>query len=386
MNKLPILLGAAVALSSFGLTVAFSGCTASSGPRFNDDDDDNQGANGQGGSGGFGFTTGSGGNNAPPCDEPTCVGNSPQGDCDSSLSLSSADAMDGARAMGLCKVYETGTWGVTSAEWVRSDGQPLVGGDGGPFGTGTDLPSGKGILDHFGNAVTPREGQKMLAISSGSARNPGEPDYADPGGDWKDSAIHGTPPGYPKESPSCPGTQTGEPYDSAGLRLTVITPTDALSFTFNFDFYTYEYPDYICTEFNDFFVAMLSPPVSTLPDGNISFDEQGNTISVNAGFLQACTPCNTGGKNFDCPLGYGEIVGTGFDSNNTFNMGCTSQQGSAATSWLVTTAPIESPGSEITLHFTVWDSGDGILDSTVLIDNFRFELTDGEVGTIPVPR
>ena len=58
----------------------------------------------------------------------------------------------------------------------------------------------------------------------------------------------------------------------------------------------------------------------------------------------------------------------------------------AATSWLVTTAPIEAPGGEITLHFTVWDSGDGALDSTVLIDNFRFDLGEGNVGTTPIPR
>jgi hypothetical protein len=36
------------------------------------------------------------------------------------------------------------------------------------------------------------------------------------------------------------------------------------------------------------------------------------------------------------------------------------------------------------LRFAVWDSGDGILDSTTIIDNFRFEVTAGEVSTTPV--
>jgi hypothetical protein len=259
-----------------------------------------------------------------------------------------------------------------SASWVRSDGQPLSG----------ELLRGKGILDHFG-PMQPREGVKVLALSSGSARNPGEPDFHDPGGDWKDYTAHGSPPGYPKESPACPGTTTGQPYDSAGMRVVLKTPTDALSFSFEFDFYTYEYPDYICSTYNDFFVAMLTPKLATLPDGNISFDNLGNTISVNAGFLDACQPCQTSSGYFACSLGYGEILGTGFDSNSAWDCPI---QGSGATSWLVTSAPIENPGSEITLDFAIWDSGDGILDSTVIIDNFRFELTDVEVGTSPVPK
>lgn len=364
---------------------AHAGCSAGSDAGFGGT---HAGNSGQGAEGGALFTGTGGSGNAPACEDPTCIGNTPQGNCDSGLGLESDDAMDAARAIGLCQVAQPGTWGVISAEWVRSDGQPLVGGDGGPLFTGTDLTKGRGLVDHFGAAVAPREGAKMLAISSGSARNPGEPGYADPSGNWKDSQPHGAPPSYPKESPSCPGVQTGEPYDSAGLRLTIRTPTDAKSFTFDFDFYTYEYPDYICTEYNDFFVAMLSPTVSSLPDGNISFDNQGNTISVNAGFLEACNPCSIGPKVFDCALGYGEITGTGFDSNTqrTFDTPCPGLLGSAATSWLVTTAPVENPGGEITLHFTVWDSGDGVLDSTVLIDNFRFELGEGSVGTAPIPR
>ena len=80
--------------------------------------------------------------------------------------------------------------------------------------------------------------------------------------------------------------------------------------------------------------------------------------------------------------------GTGFDSNTQRppTTPCPGLLGSAATSWLVTTASIEAPGGEITLHFAVWDSGDGALDSTVLIDNFRFDLGEGNVGTVPIPR
>lgn len=325
------------------------------------------------------FATGTGGGPTQGCSEPGCIGATPQGECDSGLAIGSSDAMDGARAIGLCQVAEGDSWGVVSASWVRSDGQPLQGGDGGLLGDGTTLDKGKGILTDFG-PMQPREGASMLVLSSGSARAPGDPDYADPGGNWKDSFPHSLPSGFqPDSGPDC-NVESGEPYDSAGLRLTIKTPLDAKSFRFEFDFYTYEYPDYICDVYNDFFVALLSPAPAGFPDGNISFDMQGNSISVNAGFLQACTPTTAGGKNFSCPLGYSEIVGTGFDSNDL------GFAGSAATSWLETTSPVENPGGEITLDFAIWDSADGVLDSTVLIDNFRFELEEGMVGTAPVPR
>ncbi len=361
---------ASIAVVLFG----FYGCDATGGSQLSNDDDGSSHSQG-GAGGGVSLTVGSGGTNPNYCYEPNCIGNTPQGQCDTGLPIDASNPMDGVRAMGLCQEYVDGGWGVVSAEWVRADGQPLTGGDLAP------LESGRGALPKFG-PITPREGAAMLVLSSGSARAPGDPDFADPGGHWKDTVPHGSPPGYPKESPACPGVTTGEPYDSAGLRVTIRTPVDANSFAFDFDFYTYEYPDYVCDVYNDFFVAMMTPQPSGLVDGNISFDGQGNTISVNAGFLDACQPCNAGGKNFACALGYGEITGTGFDSNLAFTCAI---QGSAATSWLVTTAPVESPGSDITLHFAIWDSGDGVLDSTVLIDNFKFDPEEGDVGTIPVP-
>src|SRR5205085_4983699 len=62
----------------------------------------------------------------------------------------------------------------------------------------------------------------------------------------------------------------------------------------------FEYPDYICSRYNDFYVAIMKPAVGT-PDGNIAFDKQGNVISVNNGLLAACAPHVAGGKSFTCP-------------------------------------------------------------------------------------
>ncbi|NUO50295.1 MAG: hypothetical protein HOV80_15680 [Polyangiaceae bacterium] len=357
--------------------IAVAACSASPGV---EDDDDGDGGRGSSddddGSTSAGFTDSTGTSMGSGCSDPSCIGANPQGNCDSGLSLDSADAMDGAKAIGICQASTPGGWGVIEANWVRSDGQPLQGGDGGIFGDGGTLEGGKGILSHFGNSITPREGSSLLALSSGAARNPADPGFYDPGGNWKDSIPHGTPSPYPKTSPSC-STQAGEAYDSAGLRLKLQVPSDAKSFSFNLNFYTYEYPDYICSVYNDFFVAMMDPPDSTLPDGNISFDSQGNTISVNAGFLQVCNEQTaSNGVYFPCPMGPGELAGTGFDSQ---------PNGSAATGWLETKAPV-TPGSQVTLLFTIWDSGDGVLDSTTLIDNFKFTVDETATGTAPIPQ
>ena len=46
-------------------------------------------------------------------------------------------------------------------------------------------------------------------------------------------------------------------------------------------------------------------------------------------------------------------------------------KGSGGTNWLKTTAPVE-PGETVTVSFIIFDEGDGILDSAVNVDNFRW--------------
>jgi hypothetical protein len=42
-----------------------------------------------------------------------------------------------------------------------------------------------------------------------------------------------------------------------------------------------------------------------------------------------------------------------------------------ATGWLTTKAAIK-PGEQFTLELMIWDAGDGILDSSVLLDHFQW--------------
>ncbi|MBK8255469.1 MAG: choice-of-anchor L domain-containing protein [Polyangiaceae bacterium] len=294
--------------------------------------------------------------------------------CDVNLAVDGS-AMDGAKAIDICKTAVGATgWGVLEAKWVLADGTP------GPANPNFDL--GHGILSGFGPNVNVQKGQRMLGVSSGAARQPNDPGYQDVGGFSKGySCTH--PIGFPKESPSCGVAVTGSCYDSTGLEILVRAPTNANGFSFNFNFFTYEWPGYVCSTFNDFFTALLMPFPQGQNDGNITFDNFQNPVSVNNAFVEVCgcfngPPCQAGGKTFDCNLGTTGLVGTGFGADTAF-----SDHGS--TSWLLTQAPIE-PGAVFTLRFVTYDSGDGVLDSTTLVDNFQWIAEPGtQIGTTPIP-
>jgi hypothetical protein len=300
--------------------------------------------------------------------------------CDADIAVDDPDPLSAARAVELCKMSTgPGDWGVVSAEWVMADGSPP------PPDVLTAFHLGHGILSGFGPNVSVRKGARMLGVSSGTARQMDDVGYQDVGGyDKQYTASH--PQGFPKESPACPGTITGTPHDAAAVEITIRVPSNAHGFAFDFNFYTYEWPDYVCDQFNDFFVSIMSPIPPNQQDGNISFDIQGNPVSVNNAFIEVCgcdgnppASCFTGGKDFPCALGNTELIGTGFGFDTAF-------YDHGATSWLTTKAPVD-PGTEMTIRWGAYDSGDGALDSTALVDNWRWIAESGTtVGTIPVPQ
>jgi hypothetical protein len=301
--------------------------------------------------------------------------------CDQGLDVEDLDPMTVPKAVELCKL-STGPkdWGVVSATWVLADGSPpdpanLV-----------NFHLGHGFLSYFGANVKVRAGERMLGLSSGSARNLDDPGYQSVSG--FDKLYEGNQPmGFPKESPTCPGTTTGEPHDPTGVEVKIRVPSNAHGFSFDFDFFTFEWPGFICNKYNDFFVALLSPTPAGQLDGNISFDSLGNPVSVNNAFLEICgcegnppNACVAGGKSFTCSHGDTDLIGTGFGFDTDTN-----NQDHGSTGWLQTTAPVE-PGKDISLRWAVYDSGDGSLDTTTLIDNWKWLATPGiTVGTNPVP-
>jgi len=321
------------------------------------------------------------GSNKTPIDE-NCndVVDEPFEPCDKGLAIGDEDPLAAAKAAELCKL-STGPkdWGVVSATWVMADGLPP------PPQALASYHLGHGLLTKLGAHISQRKGQRMLALSTGTARNPDDPAFQPLLGFSKGYQC-GHPAGFPLESSTCPGVTTGVPNDSVGLQIEVRTPSNAHGIAFDFYFLTYEWPQYICSPYNDFFVALLTPPPPNQPTANISFDSQSNPVSVNNAFLEICgcegnppNPCIAGGKSFTCALGNVDLIGTGFGFDHA-------GQDHGATGWLNTQAPIE-PGSTMSLRWAVYDSGDGVLDSTTLIDNFRWIADAGTpTKTTPIPR
>jgi len=298
--------------------------------------------------------------------------------CDAGLTAQTSDAMDAARSIELCKIADATGWGVLSAKYVRADGQ--------------SVPASRqmGIADGFGANVNTQAGENMLVLSSGRARDAYEADSC--GGISCQGTGPGTAPaGFPQDVPNCAGDQ--DIYDDVGLEVALRAPTNATGLKFLFKFYSFEFPEWVCTSFNDQFVALVSPPPMGSINGNVSFDSATNPVSVNIAFFDVCDPAGCSANNWAswciaqggncpappspcCPAGTSELTGTGFDVWDEY---------AAATSWLQTTAPIER-GSEISIRFAIWDTGDPNLDSSVLVDAFEWIAEPGvTVDTVDVP-
>jgi hypothetical protein len=294
--------------------------------------------------------------------------------CDTGLSLTSVDPNDGAKSIELCRTA-TDTdrkYGVISAAYVRADGSAYT--------AGAQI----GLEPQWGTNVHVQGGQIMLVLSSGYARYVGQTGACN--GISCVTNQTGTPPtGFPQDDPACPPTP--QIADDVALELKIRVPSNATGYSFNFKFYSFEYPNYVCDTkgYNDQFVALVDPPPkgAYVPTGssfgNISFDSNNHPVSVNLGFFDVCDPttptrfassCNSGGGTCPplpspyCPLGVGELAGTGFD--------VWSKDGPAgATRWLQTQAPAQA-ATIMTIRFAMWDAGNALYDSTALVDNFQW--------------
>jgi hypothetical protein len=333
------------------------------------------------------------------CDPSTPDG-APTPDCSPPALTLPTSSDDLVKAMDLCQFTAESPplaqkkWGVIQTELLLADGTPHP--------AITTIDNGQiGVLAAYGPFVSPRKGSTMAAISSGTARAPTDPGYRHPqdGAAGEVGSFNGftqvsVPPVYLAAhdggvplAPQCPGTPCAgaicaEAFDSINLKVRLRVPTNARSFSYQFKFYSAEFPEYLCQKYNDFFVTLLktgwtpdplaSPPEAPLPaDTNIAFDAQGNPVSVNNGFFQVCFP-PFGAPAGTCPSGTLELVGTGMGG-----WGQNLKDG-GGTEWLVNEAPVV-PGETIELEFVIWDAGDHNVDSLVLLDHFRWSVTPSAI-------
>lgn len=309
-----------------------------------------------------------------------------EGTCDAALGVD-ADAESFARALGLCKNASGGAWGLVSAKYVNG------------FSRDTAPAEGQhGILPRFGFAVTPREGGSLGVLSTGWAREFDAPSNAQktpfnqqppnaiqegpvPGLPSVKAPVRGDPPpGWPKAAQGCPQLST-DTFDMAGIEIALKVPANAKAIRFDFDFYSGEWPQWVCSRYNDGFVAMLASKANTSGTWeNVSFDAKGNPVSVNFAFFDRCTPgvktaCKESTpKTSVCPGGTAELAGTGFAATADYCGYGTTSTGGGATGWLVSEAPVV-PGEMIRLRLLVWDTGDFKFDSTVLVDHVHWVTT-----------
>ena len=198
----------------------------------------------------------------------------------------------------------------------------------------------KAIKDMYGPPNKPIKGKSFVCMSSGVCAAAGQPGYVLPQGG---TSFSNTAP-----NPSGKCMSSGSAYDYTEWKLTLKVPGNAQAFSFDFNFMSSEFPEWVGSQFNDKFMAILD---SQGFKGNVSFDSKGSCISINNALFDECNKCK---------LGDAGLKGTGYEGGV-----------GGGTGWLTTTAPVK-PNETITLRFIVFDESDHILDSAVLIDNFRW--------------
>ncbi len=343
------------------------------------------------------------------------------GECDWTLPSNSQNPIDYARALGICRDTEENptrpqdrTWGLISAHLVRADGSPL------------SFSAAKSIRSGFGKGVKPQEGGKLVVLSTGVAadsiqtmpgpnQGPGSNVSTEHG--WNQSVNIGNcnlpfcisdwfnadnlPVKKSRELPVAPECGQGsagppdEANDSVMLVLRMRAPTNVRSLSFNAYFFSAEYPEYVCSDFNDQFVALIDTPGGTPspipnpPDKNLMTYVQGGKawpIGINiAKGTDLFRVCESQAQNpacwdsnvsvLSCSQGAGALKGSGFEAPSPGQ--CTWGGG---TDWLKTVGNIR-PGEIVELRIAIWDVGDQIFDSTAVIDGFKWDTALGTPGT-----
>ena len=260
------------------------------------------------------------------------------GPCDNGILLDTDDPIEAANALGLCH-------SLVSAAWVLPDGSPP------PVNPNFSL--GHGILSSFGPNVSVKEGEHMLALSSGTARTPLDAGYQ---ADFDKGYVNNRPTGFPFIDPVC--TALLEAHDGVALKVELFVPVFATGFSFEYKYYTHDFPFLICGGFVDQPAVIVSPsPAGSIPPGNVLYDSNGFPSNVNSSeIITVCTPGVVIG--YPCPSAISELTGTGFE-------------GHGASDWQTVSVAAQG-NTTIEVTFAIWDSGDGVLASSLLLDNWKW--------------
>jgi len=166
---------------------------------------------------------------------------------------------------------------------------------------------------------------------------------------------------------------TTSTYDAAVIEFDFVPEFNTL--LLDYIFASEEYPEYVCSDFNDVFAFFLTGPK---PDGgnynkyNVAMIP-GTDIPVTINTVNPGEP-GSQGTFFGC-TGIGSLEFSNFYNNNS---GGTTVQFDGFTSPLQMVAPV-IPGEIYTIKIAIADAGDGVLDSAVFLKKNSFksvEITD----------
>jgi hypothetical protein len=316
--------------------------------------------------------------------------------CGAGLLSNSNNPFDYARAIDLCQFttenppLDQQIWGVIAANLWRANDM------------GAPNANARSIRPAFGTNNTPQMGPNFSVLSSGYAAAPGQANP--PHGAWEPGFDMGAGPDVPApaawladnggafpNAPGCsvPGNTTA--FDSAMLRVRIRVPTNAQSFSVDMYFMSAEYPEYVCTPFNDFFVTLVDSTDPTNPaDSNIAIYDDGvdqwpvgvNLVSAAPGLFTQCDNGETGcalgplGNYNGCTTEAG-LLATGFDADAA---ACAANDDvGGGTGWLNMSGNV-TPGEVMEIRFVIWDTGDSAWDSVVLLDNWQWSVTASDPG------
>ncbi len=321
--------------------------------------------------------------------------------CDLGLPSDTANAFHYARALDLCQTTAENpanpadrTWGVIDASLTLADGN------------GSPAQVQRALRPGFGTYVDPEHGDRLVVLSSGHAADADDvaPPYApfqNPGvnlnttcqapADWL--AANG---GSFPNPPGCPAPGGTTANDSVMLTLRMRAPTNASSFSVMTFFYSAEYPEWACSQYNDFFVTLVDSTANNPADKNIAIYDDGATlwpVGVNLAMVAdgLFTQCRNGqiGCQGPAPMNYtgcvGEalLAGTGFDVSAS--NGCTPSSQvpvGGGTGWLRMSGNV-TPGEVFEIRFAIWDTTGHIFDSLVLLDDWVWSVDAAEPGVAP---
>jgi hypothetical protein len=319
--------------------------------------------------------------------------------CDDALTTDSQDPEDYARAIDLCRFVDEAPadpmdrrWGLVEANLSLTDG------------TGAPHMEGHSIRPDFGPSILPQGNATMAVFSSGHAADATDtsPDFVSP----QDGVDFGTGIGIPAPTDwlaahgdtfpnplGCPDPWSNEAHDAQMLTLRVRAPTNARSFTFKFNFFSSEYPEWVCSTFNDFFVALIDSDATNNPadknlavwdDGSTTFPVGINLVESAAGLFTVCENGETGCRgslqsNYTDCSDPGALLGTGFDvGDGICPVGSMGANG-GGTGWLEVAGNVAG-GEIITVRMAIWDGSGHLFDSTVLVDDWQWSLDAATPG------